>query len=112
MTSISAACPCAWLRAPPIASWWRGNELDHLGADPDRRGLERRRAIAAQGGNPSAGAFLAVQRRHLGQQRDDPVQESALLGRHGVLWRQCLRMAPRPLQGAPVLPPPHAVLWV
>src|SRR5258708_10884436 len=100
MISKAAACRCASSRKTPSASWWRGNELDYLGADPHRGGVERGRAIVAQGGDPAAGAFLGLQRRNARQQSRDLVQEPAVLDRHGVLWGERVRVARRAVQGA------------
>src|ERR1700678_859420 len=100
MTSQPAACRCACWRETPTGCWWRDNELDHLGADLDRGGIERRGAIAAQSGDPAAGAFLGFQCRYFERQRGDLIQEPALLDRHGVLCGERLRVAGRVVQGA------------
>src|SRR5216683_8386082 len=100
MISKAAACRCAWSRKTPSASWWRDNELDYLGADPDRGGLERRSAIVAQSGDPAAGAFLGLQCRNARQQSHDLVQEPAVLDRHGVLRGERVCVAGRAVQGA------------
>src|SRR3984893_4131098 len=100
MISRAAAYRCAWSRKTSTAFWWRGNELDNLGADPDRRGPQRRRAIAAQGGDPAAGSFLGFQQRYARQQLGDLVQEPAVLDRHGVLRGERVRVAGRAVQSA------------
>src|ERR1700736_3567710 len=99
MISRAAACRCAWSRKTSIVSWWRGYELDNLGADPERRGPERRRAIAAQGRDPAVGALLGIQCRYARQQSGDLVQEPAVLDRHGVLRGERVRVAGCAVQG-------------
>ncbi len=44
--------------------------------------------------------IFRLQCLHFEQQHPDPVQEPAVLGRHGVLRRQCVCLARRAVQGA------------
>ena len=95
-----------------IACWWRGNELDHLGAHPDRRGTERRRAIAAQGGNPAAGAFLAVQCRYLASSTLILIQSPAFWAGMVCYGASVVCLAGGLVQGAGEHGLSDAVAWV
>src|SRR5271170_4469556 len=92
------------------AYWWLDNELGHLAADPDGGGLERRGAVAVEGGHQAALTLYRIQSGHLEQQHSDSVQEHPVLDRHALLCRQHLRVARRPFQSAGEHRLSHAVV--